>query len=90
MKQFFLIQTNTIPVVTAVALIVLAYYVSKRIFHSYFHPLASFAGPSEAALSTEWLDNTYNGFPEEEFERLHEKYRQFRVLVIEVKFYTCL
>lgn len=51
-------------------------HIVRSIYRRHFHPLSQFSGPPEAALSTKWLYKTNQaGFPEHEFERLHEKYR---------------
>jgi cytochrome P450 len=48
----------------------------QAIYRLYLHPLSNFPGPREAALSTTWLFNlSQTGQQEQEFERLHQKYR---------------
>ena len=51
-------------------------HIVRSIYRRHFHPLSQFPGPPEASSSTSWLYKTNRtGFPEHEFERLHEKYR---------------
>jgi hypothetical protein len=51
------------------------YKASQAIYRLYFHPLAGFPGPREAALSDTWLYKLSEiGQQEQEFERLHKKY----------------
>jgi hypothetical protein len=70
---------NQFAFLAAIASLVLAaYFLLSRLYYLYFHPLASFPGPTNAASSRRWIYRvTDGGFPEEELERLHKKYRSF-------------
>jgi hypothetical protein len=55
-----------------------AYYVLSMLYYRHLHPLSSFPGPEKAASSRSWIYRvTDGGFPEEELERLHKKYRSY-------------
>lgn len=72
------LQQNPLAILTSIAVILLLYYPSQWLYLYYFHPLASFPGHPAAAFSNRWLLSNYKGFPEREFEKLHEKYRASR------------
>lgn len=64
----------------AILLVALIYRTINTIYLRSFHPLSRFAGPSEAARSSRWIYRvTDGGFPEEELEQLHEKYREYQL-----------
>lgn len=57
----------------------ITYKASQAVYRLYFHPLASFPGPREAALSNAWLYRlSATGKAEETFERLHQEYGMLR------------
>ena len=65
------------PLQAGVLLLVFAfvYKASQAVYRLYFHPLAAFPGPREAALSNAWLWKlSETGQPEQEFESLHQEY----------------
>lgn len=65
------------------------YYVLTKLYYLHFHPLSSFPGPAKAASSTSWIYRvTDGGFPEEELERLHKKYRSFNKQIPSIHFST--
>ncbi|KAL4916460.1 cytochrome P450 [Aspergillus aurantiobrunneus] len=48
----------------------------KHLYYRVWHPLSAFRGPSAAATSRHWIFRvTDGGFPEEDLEKLHEKYQ---------------
>lgn len=54
---------------------VLAWGLFRAVYLLYFHPLASFPGPYQAALSTWWLYAlSKSGQTEEVLEHMHKKY----------------
>lgn len=65
-----------------ILLLALAYRTINTLYRCHFHPLSRFAGPSGAARSSRWIYRvTDGGFPEEELEKLHEKYREYKRLL---------
>ena len=67
---------------SGIVLIVLLYRALNTLYCCYFHPLSHFPGPSEAARLNRWIYRvTDGGFPEEELEKLHEKYREYKRLL---------
>ena len=62
-----------------ILLVALIYRAITTLYRCYFHPISRFAGPSEAARSSRWIYRvTDGGFPEEELEELHGKYREYQ------------
>ena len=62
-----------------ILLVALIYRTINTLYRCYFHPISRFAGPSEAARSSRWIYRaTDGGFPEEELEKFHEKYREYQ------------
>lgn len=59
----------------------LAYSLIRSAYLLYFHPLSQFPGPRAAKLSKRWVRKLHP-MPEEEFERLHQKYRKWTFLQI--------
>ena len=54
----------------------------RSIYYRTWHPLSRFRGPSAAATSRHWIYRvTERGFPEEELEKLHQEYREFRLII---------
>lgn len=71
--------TYQVVEVTAIALITFVVY---NFIHSLYcrkwHPLSKFPGEPKAATSGGWIYRvTARGFPEEELEKLHKKYRMY-------------
>lgn len=49
----------------------------KPLYYRTWHPLSRFPGPPAAASSRHWIYRvTDRGFPEEDLEKLHKKYRE--------------
>lgn len=64
----------------AVATLIIVAFV-KRLYHRNWHPLSRFRGPPEAASSRHWIYRvTDRGFPEEDLEELHKKYRELHLI----------
>lgn len=72
-----LIALTSSPLHTGVALLAffIIWIVSEAAYRLQFHPLASFPGPREAALSNNWIYKlSKSGKVEQELERLHQLY----------------
>ncbi|KNG84013.1 cytochrome P450 oxidoreductase [Aspergillus nomiae NRRL 13137] len=70
------LKTQGVSVLTVLIVGIGTLHIVRSIYRRHFHPLSQFSGPPEAALSTNWLYKTnQGGFPEHEFERLHERYQ---------------
>lgn len=72
-----LLAVTSSPLHTGVALFafIIIWKVSEAAYRLQFHPLASFSGSREAALSTSWIYKlSKSGKVEQELERLHPLY----------------
>lgn len=57
----------------------LVYTWLRSIYRVHFHPLASFPGPREAAISRDWehkIATEKGAYPEKVYERLHKQYSE--------------
>lgn len=62
---------------TAVLTLYTVSYILTALYRFTLHPLASFPGPRQAAISNRWLyKQLKNRHPEETFEALHRHYRE--------------
>lgn len=55
----------------------LVYTWLRSIYRVHFHPLSSFPGPREAAVSKDWeykIATEKGAYPEKVYERLHKQY----------------
>lgn len=58
----------------------LVYTWLRSIYRVHFHPLASFAGPREAAVSRDWefkIATEKGAYPEKVYEMLHKQYGEY-------------
>ena len=70
-KGLSIICTAAVAILVIVALL-------KPLYYRTWHPLSRFPGPPAAASSRHWIYRvTDRGFPEEDLEKLHKKYREF-------------
>lgn len=70
---------------------ILFFWVARRMYRYYYHPLKQFKGLPEACVSDHWLyKTTKDGNAEEIFEDLHEKYSQFKKLPFKIFNITCV
>jgi hypothetical protein len=65
-----------------ILIIVLLHRILSALYLCFLHPLSQFSGPSEAARSRRWIYRISDGgLAEETLEKLHEKYREYQILV---------
>lgn len=92
MTQLFLsiwdFQQPTKTEVTLASAAILLIYIFQRIlaalYLTFFHPLSQFPGPPKAARSRPYIYTITGDHPEITLEKLHEQYREYRILLYTV------